>query len=345
MTISTLCITLGDPCGLGPELVARHFKEASIQLEEKILVIGPESPLLRAMEQYGVESFYEKIQHLDALAAKSSGVYLYEPSGLSRLGFPAGKQVVEGGLAAGKSLDIAIDLLKAGKADGLLTCPLNKAMLQHAGFNFPGHTEFLAEKLGVGADQVCMHLCGHDPKNEDSPKLRVSLVTTHPALCEVPRLITRERLLRCLDLTDEFVRTLNLNGPIAVCGLNPHAGECGRIGDEEERIIIPALEEARLRGMMVEGPFPADTVFHFAAKGQYPAVLAMYHDQGLGPLKLLHFSQAVNVTLGLPIPRTSPDHGTGYDLVGTGQASIKSFEAAYDMVHLLMKGRKTTHVS
>ncbi|MBI9081550.1 MAG: 4-hydroxythreonine-4-phosphate dehydrogenase PdxA, partial [Pseudodesulfovibrio sp.] len=194
--------------------------------------------------------------------------------------------------------------------------------------------------LGVGEDQVCMHLCGHDSGDTVSPKLHVSLVTTHPPLCRVPELVTRERILRCLHLTDEFVKILGLSGPVGVCGLNPHAGESGKIGDEEIKTIIPALETAREQGLDVVGPIPADTIFHFAAKGEYSAVLAMYHDQGLGPLKLLHFGQAVNVTLGLPYPRTSPDHGTGYDLVGSGKASIKSFQAAFDLLRLLVAEKR-----
>jgi len=159
-------------------------------------------------------------------------------------------------------------------------------------------------------------------------------------LSQVPSLISRERILRCLRLTSVFLKSLCLHGPIAVCGLNPHAGESGRIGKEEEKTIIPALQAAQEEGLNVEGPFPADTLFHFAAKGEYPAVLAMYHDQGLAPLKLLHFGEAVNVTLGLPCPRTSPDHGTGYDVVGTGKASTKSFLAALDMVRKMIVGCK-----
>lgn len=335
----TLCITLGDPCGLGPELVVRHFADADIWPDERILIIGPELALRRELERYDVSVFYEKLRTPDELNSKDAGVYLYEPSQLSRLGFPPGKPVAEGGLAAGASLDVAVELMNGGVAHGLLTCPLNKAMLQKAGFDFPGHTEFLAEKLGAGSENVCMHLCGHDPEDLQAPKLRVSLVTTHPALKDVPRLVTKERILHCLKLTGEFVRAMGLDGPVAVCGLNPHAGESGRIGDEEERVVGPALDAAREVGLDVAGPFPGDTVFHFAAKGEYPAVLAMYHDQGLAPLKLLHFSEAVNVTLGLPVPRTSPDHGTGYDLVGTGKASIKSFQAAFDMLRRLVAAK------
>ena len=334
----TLCITLGDPCGLGPELVARHFIEEGVSRDERVLVVGPVRPLARELERLAAPVFYRRVNAVDDLPAEA-GIYIYEPPELSRLGFPLGQAVVEGGLAAGISLDAAVGAVASGVAHGLVTCPLNKAMLQQAGFAFPGHTEFLADRAGVGADKVCMHLCGHDPDEPAAPKLRVSLVTTHPALRDVARLITGERILNCLRLTADFLRRMGLEGQIAVCGLNPHAGESGRIGDEEAKVIVPALEQARAEGLDVAGPIPADTVFHFAAQGRYPAVLAMYHDQGLGPLKLLHFSQAVNVTLGLPYPRTSPDHGTGYDLAGTGQASVRSFRAALDMARRLVGER------
>ncbi|MCJ2163012.1 MULTISPECIES: 4-hydroxythreonine-4-phosphate dehydrogenase PdxA [unclassified Pseudodesulfovibrio] len=330
----SLCVTLGDPCGLGPELVVRHFLDAP-PVTDKLLLIGPAPSLDRELARCDAPRFFHVIDSLEDFGQQGAGVFLFEPDALAGMDFVPGAPAVEGGLAAGVSLDAAIEALQSGMAEGLLTCPLNKAMLHAAGFDFPGHTEFLAEKLGVGADRVCMHLCGHDPE-DTSPKLRVSLVTTHPRLRDVPELITQERVLHCLRLTAAFVRTLGLEGPVGVCGLNPHAGESGRIGDEEILTIIPALEQAAAEGLQAVGPIPGDTIFHFAAKGEYPAVLAMYHDQGLAPLKLLHFSQAVNVTLGLPYPRTSPDHGTGYDLVGTGKASIQSFQAALDMLFRLV---------
>ncbi|HKI81957.1 MAG TPA: 4-hydroxythreonine-4-phosphate dehydrogenase PdxA [Pseudodesulfovibrio sp.] len=330
----TLCITLGDPCGLGPELVTRHFLDSG-EPSDRFLLIGPVAALDRELARLGAARFFSPIDSPDLITDQGPGVYVFQPSELDGVCFPPGSPCREGGLSAGVSLDAAIKVLKSGLAQGLLTCPLNKAMLNAAGFDFPGHTEFLAEKLGVGRDNVCMHLCGHDPE-DPSPKLRVSLVTTHPRLRDVPDLVTKERILHCLRLTADFVRTLGLEGPIGVCGLNPHAGESGRIGDEEITTVIPALEQATAEGLKVVGPVPGDTIFHFAAKGHYPAVLAMYHDQGLAPLKLLHFSRAVNVTLGLPYPRTSPDHGTGYDLVGTGEASIDSFQAALDMLRKLV---------
>ena len=334
----TLCITLGDPCGLGPELAARHLTRCPPASDERLLLIGPGAPLDRELRATGAPEWYTRVDSPEAVRGAGPGVYLFEPDGLRGLDFPCGCPDKSGGHAAGASLDAAIEALTTGVAQGLTTLPLDKASLHRAGYDFPGHTEFLAEGLGVGRDKVCMHLCGVDP-TPGGELLRVSLVTTHPPLAEVPAMITRERILRILHLTREFLDSLELAGPLAVCGLNPHAGESGRIGTEEIETIIPALDEARAQGMDVAGPFPADTVFHFAAKGAYPAVVAMYHDQGLAPLKLLHFGNAVNVTLGLPFPRTSPDHGTGYDLVGTGRASVQSFRGALELCRRMVDGR------
>lgn len=316
--MKTILVTLGDPGGLGPELVVRHFS-AQPETEFRVLLLGPEACLRRL-----VEPFWTVVDNPGQVSSFGPGIYLFEPPELAGLEYVAGKPNVAGGKAAGVSLTWAVKLLKLGVGQGLCTCPLNKAMLQAAGFDFPGHTEFLAEGLGVGREGVCMHLGG--------PRLRVSLATTHPALKDVPGLLTQERIVHCLRLTAAHVASLGLGGPIAVCGLNPHAGESGRIGSEETEIIEPAIKTAQAQGIDCTGPFPADTLFHFAAHGAYPAVLAMYHDQGLAPLKLLHFSEAVNVTLGLPFPRTSPDHGTGYDLVGTGRADLTSFQNALEMV-------------
>lgn len=349
-TSHTLAVTLGDPCGLGPELAVRALADAPQRYEqrgEQLLLIGPLAPLVRALE--GRPRFFELLDATsniaEQLAQRGPGAYFVEPKGLAGLDYPPGEAATAGGLAAGRSLELAVRLAKVGVIQGLVTCPLNKACLQEAGFAFPGHTEFLAEGLGVGAKNVTMHLCGPMPlpskPGEKPPSalgmvLRVSLVTTHPPLADVPRLVTREAILRALKHTADFAARLGLSGPIGVCGLNPHAGESGRIGREDVEVVGPAVAEAKAAGLNVEGPIPADTLFHFAARGRYAAVVAMYHDQGLAPLKLLHFGEAVNVTLGLPIIRTSPDHGTGYDLVGTGKAKLTSFVAALDLARRLV---------
>ncbi len=320
--MKTILLTLGDPGGLGPELVARFFTQTP-ESECRVLVLGPEKSLALL-----ADTFWTRLDNPAEITGLGPGVYLHEPKELAGLDLPAGKATLEGGRAAGVCLELAVQLLKGNVGQGLCTCPLNKAMLQAAGFDFPGHTEFLAERLGVGRENVCMHLGG--------PKLKVSLVTTHPPLKDVPKLISKQRIIHCLRLTASHLATLGISGHIAVCGLNPHAGESGKIGTEEVEIIKPAIEQAKQLGIDCIGPIPADTLFHFAAQGAYPATLAMYHDQGLGPLKLLHFHEAVNITLGLPYPRTSPDHGTGYDLVGTGKADLTSFINALKMVKLMV---------
>jgi 4-hydroxythreonine-4-phosphate dehydrogenase len=311
---------MGDPDGLGPEIAARLLCEPSGGPDIPIVLIGPERALQEHAAKLGLPRFWSRIEPGEA-GRPPAPVCLVEPDGLADFRPSPGSPRPEGGKAAGLALETACELLLAGEARGLVTCPLNKAMLQAAGFDFPGHTEFLADRLGPGRDGVCMHLAGE--------RLRVSLVTTHPPLSEVPRLATFERILTCLELTWDLMRRQDLEDlPIAVCGLNPHAGESGKIGVEDLDVVAPAVEEAVKRGIPARGPLPADTVFHFAAAGRYGSVLAMYHDQGLAPLKLLHFGEAVNVTLGLPYVRTSPDHGTGYDVVGAGQARLKSLRLA-----------------
>lgn len=326
-----LLLTLGDPNGLGPELVCSVLSRPLARA--RILVLGPEISLRHHLSLQGGSRFWQILDDPTCLAEQPPGVYVHVPQELGIFSLTPGQTVLEGGRAAGICLDLACDLLRKHPNWALVTAPLNKAMLQAAGFTYAGHTEFLADRAGLGADDVCMHLCG--------PKLRVSLVTTHPPLRSVPDMITPERILRCLELTTSFVRRIGYGHlPIAVCGLNPHAGEGGTIGSEDLAIIEPAVAEAIRRGLNVTGPCSADTIFHFAATGIYSAVLAMYHDQGLGPLKLLHFHEAVNVTLGLPFIRTSVDHGTGYDLVGKNKASGKSLEAAIKLALELLSSEK-----
>lgn len=331
----TILITLGDPNGLGPELTCRWLA-LKPQISERLVILGPESSLMAHAGRTGIGAPWTRLSHGALPQDAQPGLFLMEPDGLQDFTPRPGEFSASGGLAAGLTLSLACDLLlpqsgKPSQAQAVMTCPLNKAGLQEAGFDFPGHTEFLAERAGVGPDGVCMHLCG--------PKLRVSLVTTHPPLRQVPELVTASKILHCLRLTSGYVEALGLSGPMAVCGLNPHAGESGKIGDEEVRVIVPAIEQARSEGMAVAGPFPADTVFKRAYDGEFPAVLAMYHDQGLGPLKLVHFGEAVNVTLGLPFVRTSVDHGTGYDLVGRGTADMGSFLAAMELARRLAQRR------
>lgn len=326
-----LLLTLGDPNGLGPELVCRLFHEYPGRREMgTFCILGPQAALEQAVERNGGEKFWTVVE--DPEHARGPGVFLFSPQPRIPFAPHPGKPEPSGGAAAGAALETAARLLMNGFARGIVTLPLNKAMLIKAGYNFPGHTEFLAEAAGLQRDEVCMHLCGDI--------LRVSLVTTHPALRNVPELITKEKILRCIGLTVEFLRNLGLDtSSVAVCGLNPHAGESGAIGREEIDVIEPAVAEAQALGYEAFGPFPADTIFLRAARGEFAAVLAMYHDQGLAPLKLMHFAGAVNVTLGLPFVRTSVDHGTGYDLVGMGKADLGSLQAALGIAMKLLEKR------
>ena len=330
---------MGDPDGIGPELLVRALPDLARDRRDRarLVMIGPESALAAHLARRGEKPCYTRIESLDEAAGATAdtpgGLYQFTPPGLEDFDPRPGAPRREGGRAAALSHDAAMGVLLNGQARALVTCPLNKHMLQEAGYQFPGHTEFLAERSGLAPDAVCMHLCGD--------LLRVSLVTTHPRLRDVPGLITFERVLDKLTLTWAFLRKLNLaDKPIAVCGLNPHAGESGSIGDEETLVIAPAVAEANRLGIAAVGPLPADTVFYRAAAGEFAAVLAMYHDQGLGPLKLLHFHKAVNVTLGLPFVRTSVDHGTAYDLTGQDTASTESLEMALDLAFRLIRDAK-----
>lgn len=327
MKNSPLCLTLGDPNGLGPELVSRLFGEQGYSLpDRKILIIGPEKALQYYCDKFELPRFWESIQEISGISGCEHGIFCYSPANTRKMVLKPGEPCTEAGAAAGESLEKACELIKNDLASGLVTCPLNKATLIRAGYNFPGHTEFLAGHFGIAAEDVCMHLAG--------PDLRVSLVTRHCSLRDVAEMISVQSIVKCLELTWDLLEKLGkAHRPIGVCGLNPHAGENGNIGDEEGKIILPALEKASASGIWARGPLPADTVFYRAMQGEFSAVLAMYHDQGLAPLKLVHFSDAINITLGLPFVRTSVDHGTGYDLAGRGEADYTSLKNALDVAN------------
>lgn len=230
----------------------------------------------------------------------------------------------------GQSIEMAVRLVENGWCSALVTCPIGKKSLQQAGFPYPGHTEMLAALTGT--DKVRMMMAG--------PRLKVVLVTIHVPLARVSELLSQENIVDCIRMTrGALQRDFGLVSPrIAVAGLNPHGGEEGLFGDEEERLIRPAV--ARFADDMISGPWPPDTVFHKAVAGGFDAVIAMYHDQGLIPFKLLHFQDGVNVTLGLPLVRTSVDHGTAYDIAGQNQADPSSLSAALSMAHSILANRQ-----
>ena len=236
------------------------------------------------------------------------------------------------GALALSALDSAVEAIRRGDCDALVTAPISKSRIRKAGFKFPGHTEYLARHFG--AKKTAMMLA--------SPKLRVVLVTIHVPLSKMPQLISTKKILDKIILTHQSLkRDFAVQKPrIAVCGLNPHAGEGGMFGKDEKRVIQPAMIKAKRLGMNVFGPEPPDTVFHWAREGRFDAVVCQYHDQGLIALKTLAFHEGVNITLGLPIVRTSPDHGCAFDFSGKGVANPSSMKSAMRMCVKVWRNRQ-----
>ncbi len=322
-----LLLTLGDPNGLGPEL-ACLIGDGLCQGSETVLLLGAEQALAWHCRHLGRAQFWTRLQAGSSLESLPGGIFLIPPPEAEGLEIEPGKPSPKAGKAALAALDLACRLLRQMPQAALVTCPVDKSAISQAGYEFSGHTEYLALQFGLDPEEVCMHLAGD--------KLRVSLATTHHPLRRVADLLTRTKIERCLRLTWKLVSSLGCaSAPIGVCGLNPHAGESGWLGDEEQRVIAPAVERMRGEGVSAAGPIAADTLFYRALQGEFSAILAMYHDQGLGPLKMIHFEQAVNVTLGLPVVRTSVGHGTGYDQVGRGGASRLSLSRALETARLM----------
>jgi len=244
-----------------------------------------------------------------------------------------GKPTLETARAAAAALEEAVTLARPGELDAVVTGPIHKARMYEAGFKFPGQTEFFAKRCGVKNFAMCL----------TGEKLTVALVTTHIPLREVPDALKQSEIVRVGLLLADFLRRRSKNAPrIAVAGLNPHAGESGKLGREEIEIIAPAIAELNESRPLFHGPVSPDTVFYSAAEGEFDAVLCMYHDQGLIPLKLHAFHSGVNVTLGLPFPRTSPDHGTAFEIAGKGVARPDSMIAAINLAVELAEKQKAT---
>ena len=328
-----LLLTMGDPCGVGPELIVKALLDNAFREREGDLqVVGDVGVLCRAGEIFNCPGQAEQLA--DRLYTLRFGEHSLLVQGISDLVPSAvvhGQPNNAGGRAMAEYVEYAIARCLDGHAAGIVTCPINKAAINAAGYAFPGHTELLAQRCGI--DKVVMMLAGKT--------LRVCLVTTHLAYRDVPSVLSSAEILATLRIVDRSLREqFAIENPrLAVLALNPHAGENGLFGDEESRIIAPAIHLARTEGIAADGPHSADTLFHFATGGSHDAVVCMYHDQGLIPLKLLHFDDAVNVTLGLPIIRTSVDHGTAYDLAGTGRANIASLKAAVAMAEQMAASR------
>lgn len=333
-----LAITLGDPAGIGPEIVLKALAHDEIYMRCRPLVIGSRPYVARAMNWDGVpELAIEVIEDVawsgdvDAIAFETGKLALLDLPPATPDACPVGEVSAAGGRAAVSYVQRACDLCTAGVAAAMVTAPLNKDAMNQAGFAYAGHTELLTER--TGAQKVTMLLT--------APTLRVVHVSTHVALAEAIRRVTAARVGEVIELAHKGCRALGFARPrIGVAGLNPHAGEHGLFGDQETQEILPAVKAARARGWDVSDPQPPDTVFLRATQGAYDIVVAMYHDQGHIPMKLLAFDQGVNVSLGLPIIRTSVDHGTAFDIVGTGKARETSLLAAIDVALQMVAARE-----
>ncbi len=319
-----IAITMGDPSGIGPEIIIKALQSPEIAKICVPLVIGDRATLERALFVCNsVLKICEVAATEDARSVPDSKIPLLAISNLVEADMAYGAPSIAAGDAVFHYICKAAELCQGGRVAAMATAPISKEAMHRAGHNYPGHTELLAELCGT--DNFVMMLAGDI--------LRVSLVTIHEALADVPRLVTFDQVLKTIRITAEGIGRLTgkVAPKLAVLALNPHCSEGGKFGSEETEVITPAIQAARQEGIDAEGPLSADTLFHFAQQGAYDGVVAMYHDQGLIPLKMLHFDDAVNITLGLPIVRTSVDHGTAYNLAGTGKASEKSLLAAIRM--------------
>lgn len=332
--MSIIGITMGCPAGIGPEIIYKYFAATDFDARRRAVVLGDMNVLRKCGD------FIDGPK--PELVAWSPGTPLPQASErvipvlrLSSLN-PAdivwGTPTLTTAKAMANYIIEGVRLASDGMLDGITTAPISKYALNDAGFNYPGHTEMLANLTAT--KHYTMMMAGKT--------LRVTLVTIHCALSAVPELLTRSSITEMIETTNRALHVdFGIEIPrIGVAALNPHGGENLMFGSEEQSTIIPAIEESQKKGINVHGPFPPDTIFHKAANGAFDAVVCMYHDQGLIPFKLLHFSDGVNVTLGLPIVRTSVDHGTAYDIAGKGVADPSSLYYAVHLAHTIATNRQ-----
>jgi len=330
MKLPIVGITMGDPTGIGPEIIAKALSmEEPFQVCRPI-VFGDLEVLSRAIQIQNLSATIEVVEKIPEGRYVPGKIFLLPVSRLDISSIRFGKPDKACGEAMVRYVEEAVKWVRKGALDAITTCPINKQAMNVAGYSFPGHTELLAHLSG--SFPVAMMFLGS--------KWKIALVTTHLPLKDVSGSITASRILSILRLTDEGMKKyFGISHPkLAVLGLNPHCGEEGLLGEEEKKEIVPAIAEARSFGMDVQGPFPADSFFNLSGTYSFDAVISMYHDQGLIPIKMIDFKGAVNFTLGLPFIRTSVDHGTAYDLAGKGLADpsnlIKAIHTAANLSKL-----------
>ncbi len=317
---------MGDPAGVGPEVIAKAWAARSIAALPRFFAVGDARAIERVWK--GPVAKINDLREVDGAFDQALPVLTVEDAGEITPGEPD----ADGARCALHSLELAVGLARSGAARALVTGPVSKAQLYDIGFNYPGQTEFVAERFGIARENAVMMLAG--------PSLRVVPMTTHVALADVPGLLSIDLIVAKARATARGLRrNFGIEKPrLAFAGLNPHAGESGALGHEEIEVIEPAIAILREEGIAAVGPFAADTMFHARARSHYDAALCCYHDQALIPLKALHFDDGVNITLGLPVVRTSPDHGTAFPLAGQNQAEPGAMIAA-----ILMAAEAAAH--
>lgn len=326
-------ITMGDAAGVGPEVILKSLRNQEIYDLCNPIVIGDRKILERAQAYVNTTLKFDTIteDQIEGLSFNFGTVYCIDLNLLSA-DLPIGQVSPEAGHAAFEYLAKAIDLANHKKIDAICTAPLNKEALHKGGHIYPGHTEILAELTNTKEFSMML----------SAPNLKVIHVTTHVGILDAVKMINPERVYRVIKLAHDTLTKSGINQPrIAVCGINPHAGENGLFGyGEEEEKVVPAVEKAQAEGINVVGPLPADTLFFRTVRGDFDIVVAMYHDQGHGPVKVLGLDAGVNITVGLPIIRTSVDHGTAFDIAGKGIVEEKSMmEALRQAVELAPKSK------
>ena len=311
-----VAITMGDPAGIGPEICARALTSPEIKNAANCVIIGDRKSIRQGLKITKIDSIeINPIQKISQAKFSPGVIDLFDLNNIDINRLKLGQISKAAGKAAVQYLEKAIDLAQEGEIEAIVTAPINKEAIRKAGYKFQGHTEILAARTHT-KNYAMMFV---------SEKFWVMLVTTHLPLREVSKHLNKKNILKTIKLAHETLFKLRGKKPrIGVAGLNPHAGEGGIFGNEEKKFITPAIEAARKLGIQVDGPISPDAVFFLANSGMYDIVIAMYHDQGLIPLKLVSFGHSVNVTVGLPIIRTSVDHGTGFDIVGKGWANPSS---------------------
>lgn len=330
-----LAITMGDPAGSGPEIVTKSLADPEIRSVCRPVVIGDAATMRAALALTKMPGEVRAIRDVSEASFDSGLIEVVDLKNVDLGRLERGRVSAMCGQAAYEYIKLATELALAGTADAIVTSAISKEALNDAGHHFDGHTGLLAHLCAT--PDVTMMLVAE--------RLRVAHVSTHVALREAIERVRAERILKVLDLAHEGIRKLGIEKPrLAVAGLNPHAGEGGLFGDEEQKHIVPAIEEARRRGLDVSGPHPGDTVFFRSLQGEFDGAIAMYHDQGHVAAKMLGIWLGVNVTLGLPIIRTSVEHGTSFDKAGKGTADPRSMNGALKLAATMAFSRKAAAV-